>query len=150
MRCMSSDRIEDHASALFNAARDLQEAAGEPGSSEAATAALASLETALQALSAAWYQVAADAVPGIAARRRRLTRAPKSAAGASRHLSREQEVRLVVTLHDVAGAFARCARACRRAQPVVGPLIDGLVSAGRADTDFRGVDAPERSKQRVA
>jgi hypothetical protein len=150
MRCMSSDRIDDHASALLNAARDLQEAAGEPGSSEASTAALASLETALQALSAAWYQVAADAVPGIAARQRRHADTSKSAGGASRHLSREQEVRLVVTLHDVAGAFARCARACRHAQPTVGPLIDGLVPAGPADTAFPGVDASERSKQRVA
>ena len=148
MRCMSSDRIDAHASGLLNAARDLQEAAGAPGSSEATTAALASLETALQALSAAWYQVAADAAPGIASRRRRLAESPKAASGTGRHVSHEQEVRLVVTLHDVAGAFARCARACRHAQPVVRPLIDGVVSAGRAD--FQGVEAVERSKQRVA
>ena len=150
IRCMTSDRIDDHASALLEAARDLQKAASERGSSEAATAALESLEAALQALSGAWYQVAADAVPGIPARQRRAMAPPKTLPAASRRLSREQEVRLVVTLHDVAAAFARCARTCRRAQPIAGPLIDGLVPGGQTDARASGVNAPGRERQQVA
>jgi hypothetical protein len=65
-----------------------------PSSLADAPAALDSLQEELQMLSAAWYRFAAEAVPGDG-------------------LSREQEVRLKGALHDVAAAFARCARACR-------------------------------------
>ena len=58
-------------------------------------------------LSAAWYRLAADAVP--------------SHRGGD--LSREQEVRLIGALHDVAAAFARCARACREGRSTVTPVI---------------------------
>jgi hypothetical protein len=50
---------------------------------------------ALQLLSASWYRLAADAARG-------------------EGLSREQEVRLTGALHDVAAAFARCARTLER------------------------------------
>jgi hypothetical protein len=134
----SADRIDNHASDLLKAARAVHEAAAGPGSSKRASAALARLEEALQALSAGWYQVAADAVPGIAGRHRRLAGHPEPSLAAARSLSREQEVRLIGTLHDVAGAFARCARACRDAQPTVAPLIDGLA----ADTVCRAATCP--------
>ena len=55
-------------------------------------------------LSAAWYRLAADAVP-------------------AEGLSREQEVRLKGALHDVAAGFARCARSCREGQSTVTPIV---------------------------
>lgn len=150
MHCMSPDRIANHTSDLLTAARAVQEAAGEPGSSEAASSALVSLEEAMQALSAGWYQVAADAVPGIGAHRRRRAEPTKSSLAANRRLSREQEVRLIHSLHDVASAFARCARACRDAQPTVAPLIDGLVSAGHGNVRFSDFDRPGQPRGLVA
>jgi hypothetical protein len=90
----SQDTPRDPASALVEAAHAFHRAAETRGSDVNAPEALASLQEALQVLSAAWYRLA----------------------GTSPHggdLSREQEVRLVGSLHDVAAAFARCARACR-------------------------------------
>lgn len=100
----SAARLGDHASDLVNAARDFQIAAEQPGTEKDAPAALASLEEALQALSASWYQVAADLAP-----------------------SRERVARLIA-LHDVAIALDRCARACRDARSTVAPLKAGCDS----------------------
>ena len=73
---------------------------------------LEALEEALQALSAAWYQLAAGRVAG---NRRAATFACVGSPSWPRvdGLTREEEVRLIGTLHDVGAAFARCARACR-------------------------------------
>jgi hypothetical protein len=104
--------LHERASELAEAARTFQTAAGQPGSHAGAAGSLEALEEALQVLSAAWSQLATDASPGIVERRR--SRASK--AGSWPHvdgLSREEEVRLIGTLHDVGAAFARCARACR-------------------------------------
>jgi hypothetical protein len=117
----SAGHIHDHASDLLTAARAIQESAGRPGSSLAAIATLTSLEEALQVLSASWYQLAADA--GVLERRREARLAQPWPA-AENGLSREQEVRLIGTLHEVAAAFAQCARACRDARPTLVPLID--------------------------
>lgn len=90
----SQDPSRDPASALVEAAHAFHRAAEARGSEVNAPESLASLQEALQVLSAAWYRLA----------------------GTSPHgggLSREKEVRLVGALHDVAAAFARCARACR-------------------------------------
>ena len=103
----TTDPIERHASDLLGAAQHFQWAAQEPGCHVAAPDALASLEDALQMLSAAWYQVAADAAP----------------AAATAGLSRELEVQLVGTLHDIAAAFARCARMCRQGRSTVAPIV---------------------------
>ena len=107
--------LNERASELAEVARTFHTAAGQPGSHTGAPGSLGSLEEALQALSAAWYQLAADASPGIRERQR-----TRSSEGPSwphvDGLSREEEVRLVGTLHDIAGAFARCARACRHAE----------------------------------
>lgn len=103
----TTDPMQDHASELLGAAQRLQAVAQEPGCSAAAPEALASLEETLQVLSAAWYQLAADAAP----------------AAAAPELSREVEVQLVGTLHDVAAAFARCARMCRKGRSTVTPII---------------------------
>jgi hypothetical protein len=124
----SPAHIDEHASDLLSAAQAIQGAAGRPGSSRAATATLACLEDALQALSASWYQIAADA--GVLERRREARLAQPWPA-AEKGLSREQEVRLIETLHEVAAAFAQCARACREAQPTLVPLIDERLSAER-------------------
>jgi hypothetical protein len=107
------------------AARSFQRAAEARASHAAAPDSLAALEEALQLLSAAWYRLAADASPGID----------------TRHdgLSREQEVQLMSTLHDVAAAFARCARACRDGRSTVTPLIDRRLAATQ-DTDQRAED----------
>jgi hypothetical protein len=90
----TTDEIERHASELLRAAQRFQSAAQEQGCHQAAPDALASLEEALQVLSAAWYQLAADAVPAT------------GPAG---------------PLRDVAGAFARCARMCRRGRSIIAP-----------------------------
>jgi hypothetical protein len=103
----TSDPIQDHASGLLGAAQRFQAAAQEPGCHVAAPEALLSLEETLQVLSAAWYQLAADAAP----------------AAADAGLSRELEAQLVGTLHDIAAAFARCARICRQSRSTVTPII---------------------------
>ena len=68
-RMRTTDAIDGHAAELLEAARRFQSAAEEPGCHFAAPDALVSLEETLQMLSAAWYRVAADAAPAIAARR---------------------------------------------------------------------------------
>jgi hypothetical protein len=121
-RMRTTHAIDEHALALLEAARCFQSAAEEPGCHVAAPAALASLEGTLQALSAAWYQLAADAAPEIAVRRRRepargVSNAPRNG------LSREREVQLIGALHDVAAGFARCARMCRQGRSVATLII---------------------------
>jgi hypothetical protein len=44
----------------------------------------------------------------------------------------EQEVRLTGALHDVAAAFARCARACRQGGSTVTPIISRRIDDGRS------------------
>lgn len=105
MRAMTSqDQLDNVASALVHGARAFSRAAEQQGSHLAAPAALDSLQEALQTLSAGWYRLAADAAPGDG-------------------LTREQEVRLTGALHDVAAAFARCARSCREGQSTVTPIV---------------------------
>jgi hypothetical protein len=106
----TSDRIDDCAAELVDAARTFQAASGRHGAHAYAPDSLASLEEALQALSGACYQLAADASPVYG-------------------LPRELEARLMAALHDVAAAFARCARDCRDARSTVAPII-----ARRAET----------------
>jgi hypothetical protein len=106
----SFESVEQNAYELVEQARVLLEAAGQPGSSDGVDRALASSEEALQLLSATWYRLAADASTAVAE--------------GDPALSREQEVGLLATLHDVAGAFARCARDCRRARPTAGRLLE--------------------------
>jgi hypothetical protein len=147
------DPLHDCASELVEAARAFHAAAGQPGSYATAPNSLASLEEALQALSAACYQLAADASPGIVERRR----GPVSEARSSppvEGLSREQEVRLMGTLHDVAAGFARCARACREGRSTITPIITRRIT-GEADDQRRGDDlscfeSRRRPIQRVA
>jgi hypothetical protein len=82
-------------------------------------------------LNAAWYQLAADASPGIVEQRR----GRGSEAHSGRRfdgVSREQEVRLMGTLHEVAAALARCVRTCREGGSTVTPI-----TAGRVDRDDR-------------
>jgi hypothetical protein len=127
----SPDSLRDPASALVEAAKDFHQAAEHRGSHLAAPASLESLQEALQVLSAAWYRVAADASAGIVEREH-----PSGVAvGSWPHgdgLSREQEVRLLGALHDVAAAFARCARSCREGRSTVTPTIAPNVRAGKA------------------
>lgn len=115
--------IDACASSLLSAARAFHDSASRAGSSTHAPAVLGRVEEALQLMSAGWYQLAADAAPGIGQRRRwRRSNAPGSRSDS--RLSREQEVHLGATLHDLAAAFASCARACRTARPTVTTLID--------------------------
>ena len=117
-----TDRLHHCAAELVEAARAFHAGAEVAGSHAAAPDSLAALEEALQMLSAAWYQLAADASPGIVERRRwRGSEAPSWPRVDG--VSREQEVRLVGTLHDVAAAFARCARACRDGRSAAAPII---------------------------
>src|SRR5215211_4019208 len=105
-----ADRLSPRASELVGAARGFQPAAAQPGCHIDAPDALVALEEALQVLSAACYQLAADASPGMDERRPdRGSEAPPPPRGDG--LSREQEVLLMGMLHEIAAGFARCARA---------------------------------------
>jgi hypothetical protein len=124
----TANDLHNRAAELVEAARAFQAAAERPGSYAGAPDSLESLEKALQLLSASWYQLAADASPGIVARRRgRGSEAgswPRVAG-----LSREREVALMGTLHDVAASFAGCARACREGCSTATPIIARRVAA---------------------
>jgi hypothetical protein len=127
----SLDPLRKPASALVEAAEDFHDASEHRGSHLAAPDSLESLQEALQVLSTAWYRLAADASAGIVERER-----PSGATVGSwphRHgLSREQEVRLLGALHDVAAAFARCARSCREGRSTITPIIARSMQAGKA------------------
>jgi hypothetical protein len=148
------DDLSRRASELLEDARRFQSAAAQPGCHIAVPDALESLEEALQALTAAWYQVAAEASPGIV--ERRLGRGSEAPSPPPRDgLSREQEVRLMGTLHDVAAAFARCANACREGRSAVTAINARRAGAGRANDRRDGNDFPrfprhDRPGQRVA
>ena len=149
-----ADRLSPRASELVEAARRFQSAAAQPGCHIDAPDALVSLEEALQVLSAACYQLAADASPGIVERRRDSGSEPPSPLRSDGR-SREQEVLLVGTLHDVAAGFARCARACREGRSTVTPIIGRRVARGSVDDRRRGNEFPrfhrhDRPGQRVA
>jgi hypothetical protein len=101
----TADRLYDQAAGVLNVARRFHTAAGEPDAHLAAPESLDVLEEALTALSGAWYQLAASSRNGDA-------------------LSREQQVVLLGTLHDVAAALARAARVCRDARTTVRPLVE--------------------------
>jgi hypothetical protein len=133
-----ASHLHEHASRLVEEARAFKATAEQPGTHSAASDSLESLEEALQALSAAWYRLAADASPRISEGRRRIgsgAPSPPSVDG----LSHEQEVRLVGTLHDVAAAFGRCARACGTGRSTVTPIIARRVT-----------DSPAADWQRAA
>lgn len=104
----SPESPQDPAAALIEAADAFHRAAEARGSHVGAPELLASQQEALQVVSAAWYRLAADA-------------ARASSNGGD--LSREQEVRLIGALHDVAAAFARCARACRDGESTVARVL---------------------------
>ena len=150
----TADRLHYRAAELVEAARAFHAGADEPGSHAAVPDSLAALEDALQVLSAAWYQLAADASPGIAERQRgRASSAPSWPK--VNWLSREQEVRLMGTLHDIAAAFSRCARECREGRATVTPSLARRAAAGEADNQRRGdefssFESRHRPTQRVA
>ena len=107
-RMTTTDPIDRHAAELLETAQLPQSAALEPGCHAAVPEVLVSLEEALQVLSAACYQLAADAA---------------SENTPTDRFSRELDVELVGALHDVAAGFARCAHACRRGRSAVAPII---------------------------
>jgi hypothetical protein len=67
-------------------------------------------------------------------------------------LSRELEVQLVGTLHDVAAGFARCARMCRDGRSVATPTIAWGTATGHASGGGGGVAPPDSQEatERVA
>jgi hypothetical protein len=107
-RMNSIEPLHDKAAELIKAAQAFNSAADQIGIRPAVPLSLARTEEALQLLSGAWYQLAADASP---------TDAEPSAPDG---LSHEQEVHLKAALHDVAAAFARCARTCRDGRLAMG------------------------------
>ena len=153
-RMNSVDPLHDNAAELIKAAQGFHSAASQPGIHGAAPLSLARTEEALQLLSGAWYQLAADASPRIARRSRRLG-APDAESSGIDGLSREQEARLIATLHDVAAAFARCARSCREGRLAVTPLIAGCAEGEEVEYERDGGESVpfgehEPQKQRVA
>jgi hypothetical protein len=153
-RMEPGENLSRRASELVEDARRFQSAAAQPGCLIAVPDTLESLKEALQLLSAAWYQVAAEASPGIV--ERQLGPGSEAPSPTRREeLSREQEVRLMATLHDVAAAFARCANACGDGRSVVTAIHARRVAAGGADDRRHGSDFPRfqrhhRPGQRVA
>jgi hypothetical protein len=150
----SPSQLHDRASDIVEAARGFQAATEARASHAAVPDSLAALEETLQVLSAAWYRLAGGASPGVVERRcGRGSEAPSWPPFDG--LSSEQDVRLIGTLHDVAAAFARCARACREARSGVTPIIAGRGAASRADGHRHGNEFPhfqrhERPGRRVA
>jgi hypothetical protein len=141
MRRMNSiDPLHHNATQLIKAAQAFHAAASEPGILGAAPLSLARTEEALQLLSGAWYQLAADVSPRIASR----LSAPDTESLGIDDLSREQEACVIATLQDVAAAFGRCARSCREGRLTVTPVIAGCAN----DRDERRDHAPQ--KQRAA
>ena len=150
----SMEPLHDNAAELIKAAQAFHSAACQPGILGAAPLSLARTEEALQLLSGAWYQLAAHASPGIPARRHE-GRLDASAWPRVGGVSREQEVLLIGTLHDVAAAFARCARECRDGRSDVTPLIAMRVAAGDGgkqsdQAEVAWFETRERPTERVA
>lgn len=145
--------LSTRASELLEDARRFQSAAAQPGCLTSAPEALVSLEEALQVLSAAWYQVAAEASPGIVERR---AGSGSDALSPPRRngLSRENEVRLMGAVHDVAAGFARCARACREGRSALTAMLARRAVAGMDDhrhgDGFPRFARHDRPGQRVA
>jgi hypothetical protein len=127
----SADPLRDSVSALLDAAQAFHRAAWNRGSHRAAPESLASLQEALQVLSAGWYVLAADAVRTLERNR-----------AFDGDLSRAQEVRLIGALQDVAAAFACSARACREAGSTITPVI-----AGQAPIDWAGAGPSEDGRR---
>lgn len=132
-----ASQLHNRATLVVDAARQFEAAAQTPNSYPGVPDSLAALEEALQLLSAAWYRLAADARP----------RADGS--------SREQEVRVLATLHDVAAAFARTARTCRSGRAKVAPVIERrLAAAGaiqqQAGDNRRRMSEREQPRRQVA
>jgi hypothetical protein len=122
--------LSRRASELLDDARRFQSAAARPGSHIAVPDALGLLEEALQVLSAAWYHLAADAAPDMAARRP-AAGAPTQSRDAGKGLSQEAEVQLVGALHDVAAGLARSARTSRDGRSIATPTITRRMAAAR-------------------
>jgi hypothetical protein len=127
----SRNALSSRAAALLDAAEAFHRAAETAGSHNGAAESLGAAQTALRVLSAAWYRVAADAVPSLHERepvRDLPGQVPSPASG----LSREQEVLLVGALHDAAAAFAKCARECRDSEATVAAIIERGLARKRA------------------
>lgn len=125
----SANQLRNCASDIVAAARRFEAAAHAPESYAGAPDSLAALEEALQLLSAAWYRLAADASPDLAERRHAV-----SGEGRRRWaigLSREQEVSVLATLHDVAAAFAGAARTSRTSRSKIALIIEHRAAATR-------------------
>ena len=129
----SMDPLHDKAAELIKAAQAFHSASDQTGIRGALPLSLARTEEALQLLSGAWYQLAGDALSERDADPSEID-----------NLSHEQEVRLTATLHDVAAAFARCARTCREGRLAVTPVL--AASGARSITFVE----PTPRKQRVA
>ena len=144
-RMNSMEPLHDNAAELIKAAQAFHSAASQPGILGAAPRSLARTEEALQLLSGAWYQLAAYASPRV------------DASSGLDDLSREQEAGLKATLHDVAAAFARCARSCREGRLAVSPVISGYADneeieyerSGRESVSF-GEHEPQKQRARMA
>lgn len=141
--------VEDlsrRASELLEDARRFQSAAAQPGCLIDVPDALVSVEEALQVLSAAWYQLAADAAPGMSARRHGAGEPARSRA-ARNGLSHEAEVQLVGALHDVASGLARSARTCRDGRSVATSIIARRMAAARGGDNHAVVARREVTEQ---
>ena len=151
---MSQIHLDQPADDLLEAALALSKAADAPGASAALGVLVPRLQESLRVLSASLYTLADDAVPELAERRRR---GPTVRAGPASGLSREQEVQLVSTIHDLGAALTRCASSCDAVREIAVPLI-AASGAERAErpaaphtrADRRTVPARASTARRVS
>ena len=132
---MSQMHLKQPADDLLSAARALGNAAEAPGASAALGAVVPRLQETLRVVSASLYTLADDAVPAFAERRRL---GPGVQVDHAAGMSREQEVRVVSTIHDLAATFSRCAGSCDAVREIAVPMI----AAPKAERDERPTASP--------
>jgi hypothetical protein len=126
---MSQIHLNHRADDLQSAALAFSKAADCPGASAALGGAVTRLQETLRVLSASLYTLADDAVPELAQRRRLGAGARVEHASG---LSREQEIRVVSTIHDLGAALSCAARSCEAVREVAVPT---LASAAAEQTE---------------
>jgi hypothetical protein len=134
---MSQIHLNQPADDLLSAALALSEAAEAPGASAALGAVVPRLQQTLRVLSASLYTLADDAVPTFAERRRL---GPSVRVDHASGMSREQEVRVLSTINDLAGTLSRCAGSCDGVREIAVPMI-AAPAAERDDPHARRLHA---------
>jgi hypothetical protein len=142
----ASDQLERHGRDLLGIANAFSATAGKPGRSDGIPRVLPRLEAALRVLGSSWYELAADAAPGVVERRTGVRRREHRDPNTEVVRSHEQEALLVATLQDVAASLLDCARVCKSATSIAAPLIrEPKIFAEDPDLRHAGAVPPSAS-----